>query len=181
MDKFAFMFEYTGITVGAYLGAIALINTALGLCIGAAMWLWDLPSPWLIGIMACVLNFIPFVGAVMGAGIAGIIAFIAYGDPWSGLGVFGTYYALTAIEGQFVTPSLLGQRLRLNVTMVFLSVAFFAWIWSVMGMVVAVPMLIVAKIICDAIPKFRKVGLFLGDADGFLPEEGEATRVPAST
>ncbi|MFO6466231.1 AI-2E family transporter [Jannaschia sp. KMU-145] len=160
--------------LGNYLGAITLINIGLGVVIGAAMWWWDLPSPWLIGLMATVLNFIPFVGAVIGAGIAGTIAFVTFMDPWAGLGVFGTYYALTSLEGQFVTPALVGTRLRLNVTMVFLSVAFFAWTWSVMGMVVAVPMLIVVKVICDAIPKFRKVGLFLGDAEGFVPGEKRA-------
>ncbi|MEM7640906.1 MAG: AI-2E family transporter [Pseudomonadota bacterium] len=167
--------------LGAYLGAITLINAGLGVCIGLAMWVWGLPSPWLIGIMAGVLNFIPFVGAVIGAGIAGIIGFIGLEDPWIGLGVLVTYYVLTSIEGQLVTPALLGQRLRLNVTMVFLSVAFFAWIWSAMGMVVAVPMLIVAKVICDAVPKLRKVGLFLGDASGFVPTDGERKAVGASS
>lgn len=157
--------------LGNYLGAITLINVCLGLVIGTAMWLWDLPSPWLIGMMATVLNFIPFVGAVIGTLVAGVIAFVAFGDLWGALGVMGTYYVLTAMEGQLITPTLVGQRLRLNVTMVFLSVAFFAWIWSVMGMVVAVPLLIVVKVVCDAVPRMRKVGLFLGDAEGFVPSQ----------
>jgi predicted PurR-regulated permease PerM len=155
--------------LGAYLGAITLINAGLGVAIGLAMWWWQIPSPWLLGIMAFALNFVPFVGAVIGASIAGIIGYITFGELWAGFGVLATYYVLTAFEGQFVTPSLVGQRLKLNITMVFLSVAFFAWIWSVMGMVVAVPMLIVAKVICDSVPKLRKVGLFLGDAEGFVP------------
>ena len=157
--------------LGNYLGAITLINIGLGCCIGLGMWWWGLPSPWLIGLMATTLNFVPFVGAVVGSAIAGIIAFVAFQDPWPALGAFATYYGMTALEGQFITPALVGQRLRLNIVMVFLSVAFFAWIWSVMGMVVAVPMLIVVKVVCDSIPKFRKVGLFLGDAEGFQPGE----------
>lgn len=160
--------------LGNYLGAITLINMALGVVIGAAMWIWDLPSPWLVGLMAAVLNFVPFVGAAVGALVAGAIAFVTFGDLWAAVGVLGTYYGLTALEGQLVTPALVGQRLRLNVTMVFLSVAFFAWIWSVMGMVVAVPMLIVVKVVCDAIPGLRKVGLFLGDAEGFVPDRDTA-------
>ena len=155
--------------LGNYLGAITLINIGLGVCEGVAMWWWGLPNPWLFGIMATTLNFIPFVGAVIGALIAGVSGFVLDMDPWTGLGAMATYYALTAIEGQFVTPSLVGQRLRLNIVMVFLSVAFFAWTWSIMGMVVAVPMLIVAKVVCDTVPKLRKVGLFLGDAEGFVP------------
>ncbi len=157
--------------LGNYLGAITLINIGLGLCIGLGMWWWGLPSPWLIGLMATALNFIPFVGAVVGSAIAGIIGFVTFQDPWPALGGFATYYGMTALEGQLITPALVGQRLRLNIVMVFLSVAFFAWIWSVMGMVFAVPLLIVVKVVCDSIPKFRKVGLFLGDAEGFQPGE----------
>lgn len=157
--------------LGNYLGAITLINAGLGLCIGVAMWIWGLSSPWLIGLMAMTLNFVPFVGAAVGALISGVIAYIAFGDGWTAFAIFATYYGLTALEGQLITPALLGQRLRLNVTMVFLSVAFFAWIWSVMGMVVAVPLLIVIKVVCDNVPKLRKIGLFLGDAEGFVPGE----------
>lgn len=160
--------------LGNYLGAITLINIGLGVVIGAAMWFWDVPSPWLVGLMATVLNFVPFVGAAVGALVAGAIAFVAFGDLWAAVAVLATYYGLTALEGQLITPALVGQRLRLNVTMVFLSVAFFAWIWSVMGMVVAVPMLIVVKVVCDAIPGLRKVGLFLGDAEGFVPDRDTA-------
>ena len=157
--------------LGNYLGAITVINAGLGVAIGLAMWWWGLPSPWLIGIMGMVLNFIPFVGAILGSGIAGIIGFVTFGDPWAALGVLVTYYVLTAFEGQFITPTLVGQRLRLNIVMVFLSVAFFAWIWSIMGMVVAVPLLIVLKVVCDSVPRLRKIGLFLGEAEGFTPGE----------
>ena len=157
--------------LGNYLGAITLINIALGVAIGFAMWVWDVPSPWLVGGMATLLNFVPFVGAVVGALVSAVVAFVTFNDLWAAIGVFGTYYVITAIEGQFITPALVGQRLRLNTTMVFLSVAFFAWVWSVMGMVVAVPSLIVLKVVCDAVPKLRKFGLFLGDAEGFVPSE----------
>jgi predicted PurR-regulated permease PerM len=163
--------------LGAYLGAITLINAGLGVAIGLAMWWWGLPSPWLIGMMAALLNFVPFVGAVLGALIAALIGFIEYVDLWKALGVLATYYALTAFEGQFVTPALVSQRLRLNTAVLFLTVAFFAWVWSIMGMIVAVPMLIVLKILCDATPALRKLGLFLGEAEGFgTPNERDAGR-----
>jgi predicted PurR-regulated permease PerM len=155
--------------LGNYLGAITLINAGLGVCIGVAMWLLSVPSPVMIGAMAMVLNYVPFVGAVIGSLVVAVIAFVTFGTVGSALGVFATYYALTAFEGQFVTPTLVGQRLRLNVVAVFTAVAFFAWTWSIMGMVVAVPMLIVLKVVCDSVPRLQRIGLFLGDAEGFLP------------
>ena len=151
--------------LGRYLGSIALINLLLGAAIAIAMWLWGLPNPILLGLIAFLLNFIPFLGAVAGATFAGLVAFGEFRDLWPTFAVFATYMALTSLEGQFFTPHMLSNRLKLNTPFVFISVAFFAWIWSVIGMVVAVPILIVAKIILDEFESTQKLGTFLGGAD----------------
>ena len=151
--------------LGYYLGGIALINAGLGVVIGAAMYLWGLPSAIVLGFMAFGLNFVPFLGGLMGATIAAAVAFVSLDGTWAAVGVFVTYIALTSIEGQFITPMAISRRMRLNTTIVFLTVAFFAWIWSVMGMVVALPILIVIKIICDETQSFATLGRFLGDVD----------------
>ncbi len=161
--------------LGRYLGGIALINAGLGLCIGAAMYLWELPNAIAIGAMAFTLNFIPFLGAIVGAGVAGLVAFVTFNDPWQAFGVFMTYMVLTSIEGQIVTPLMISRRMRLNTPILFLVVAFFAYIWSVVGMVVAVPILIVAKIVCDEVEGLRAVGHFLGDSTDPSPNR---ERVP---
>ncbi|MBI6628982.1 AI-2E family transporter [Pontibaca salina] len=151
--------------LGRYLGSIAVINAGLGVFIGAAMVAWGMPNAIAIGLMGFVLNFIPFLGAVLGATIAGFVAFVTFGEFWSAVGVFATYMALTSIEGQLLTPMLVSRRMRLNTPILFLVVAFFAYIWSVVGMVVAVPILIMAKTICDEIKGLNRIGHFLGDAD----------------
>lgn len=150
--------------LGRYLGGIAVINAGLGLSIGAAMYWWELPNAVAIGVMAFVLNFIPFLGAVVGAGIAGLVAFVSFDQAWQAFGVFMTYMALTSIEGQVVTPLMISRRMQLNTPILFLIVAFFAYIWSVVGMVVAVPVLIVVKIVCDEIEGLQPLGHFLGDS-----------------
>lgn len=149
--------------LGYYLGGIALINFGLGVAIGVAMSLWGMPSAIVLGFMAFGLNFVPFLGGLMGATIAAAIAFVSLDGTWAAVGVFATYIILTSIEGQLVTPMLISRRMRLNTTVVFLTVAFFAWIWSVMGMVVALPILIVIKIVCDETDSLKTLGLFLGD------------------
>ncbi|MGB3556127.1 MAG: AI-2E family transporter [Jannaschia sp.] len=160
--------------LGYYLGGIALINAGLGVAIGTAMALWGLPSAVVFGFMAFGLNFVPFLGGLVGAGIAAAVAFVSLDSVWSAAGVFLTYIALTSIEGQFVTPLLISRRMRLNTTVVFLSVAFFAWIWSVMGMVVALPILIVLKIVCDETDSLRTIGRFLGDLEEREPPGRDA-------
>lgn len=151
--------------LGQYLGSIVLINSGLGVAIAVSMMLWGLPNPQMFGFIAFAFNFIPFLGAVGGAVFAALAAFSHFNDLWPTLGVFVTYMFLTGVEGQLITPKLLSNRLKLNTTVVFLAVAFFAWIWSVIGMVVAVPILIVLKIILDEFEATRRIGAFLGGAN----------------
>ncbi|WP_037294073.1 AI-2E family transporter [Roseobacter sp. CCS2] len=151
--------------LGYYLGGIAIINAGLGVAVAVAMTLWGLPSAIILGFMAFGLNFVPFVGGLIGAMIAAAVAFVSLDGTWTAMGVFATYIMLTSIEGQFITPLAISRRMRLNTTVVFLSVAFFAWIWSVMGMVVALPVLIVVKIVCDETGTFQTLARFLGDND----------------
>ncbi|MCI2394028.1 AI-2E family transporter [Aliiroseovarius sediminis] len=150
--------------LGLYLGGITLINFCLGIVIGGAMALWGLPNPVMFGVIAFSLNFIPYVGAVFGALLASIVGFNVYNDAWTAILVFSTYMALTSIEGQLITPYVISNRLKLNPTVVFVTVAFFAWIWSVVGMVIAVPVLITVKVILDQSQSTRAAGIFLGGA-----------------
>jgi len=148
--------------LGRYLGGITAINAGLGVCIGGAMAFWGMPNVLMLGLMAFLFNFVPFIGALVGATVAAALAFITFQGVWPAIGVWLTYMAITSVEGQFVTPMLISRHMKLNTTVVFLSVAFFAWIWSVMGMVVALPILTVIKIACDEIEGFGTIGLFLG-------------------
>lgn len=144
-----------------YLGTITLINAGLGVCVGLAMWTLAMPVPLMFGVLAFLLNFIPYLGAVMGVGLASIVALLWFDTIGSVLAVGLTYLALTTIEGQLVTPSLLAQRLRMNPVPVFLSVAFWAWMWGFMGMLLAVPMLVALRVIAEQIKPLRGVAHFL--------------------
>ncbi|UOA26899.1 AI-2E family transporter [Pseudosulfitobacter sp. DSM 107133] len=150
--------------LGRYLGGITLINAGLGLAIGGAMFALGVNQYIAIGVMAFALNFIPYFGGLAGACIAALVASAQFGALWTPLLVFAVYMGCTSIEGQLVTPLLISRRMHLNAPVLFLVVAFFAYIWSVIGMIVAVPLLIVAKIILDEIEPMRHLGRFLGDA-----------------
>ncbi|QAX28783.1 AI-2E family transporter [Leisingera sp. NJS204] len=151
--------------LGYYLGGITIINAGLGVAIAIAMHLWGLPNALVFGFTAFGLNFVPFLGGLMGASIAAAVAFVSLDGTWAAAGVFATYVLLTSIEGQLITPLVISRRMRLNTTVVFLSVAFFAWIWSVMGMVIALPILIVIKIVCDETGTLQTFTRFIGDEE----------------
>lgn len=142
--------------LGGYLGAITLINAGLAICIGLAMWWLGMPVPILFAVLSFVLNFIPFIGAVMGVALSGIVALLWFDTLFDVVIVASVYMGLTAIEGQFVTPAVLARRLRMNTALVVLCIAFWAWMWSFMGMVIAVPMLVAIRVMAEQIPGWRK-------------------------
>ncbi|MEG4644716.1 putative PurR-regulated permease PerM [Paracoccus pantotrophus] len=152
-------------SLGAYLGAITLINACLGLAIGLAMWVWGMPSPVLFGLAAFLLNFIPYLGSVAGIVIATLVGVFVFDDLFTPLMIGLTYLGLTALEGQLITPYLVSRRLQLNTVVVFLTVALWAWLWSVIGMIVAVPLLVVMRVLAEHIPGLQKFGNFLAGED----------------
>ncbi len=144
-----------------YLFAITLINLCLGLAIGSAMALVGLPMPAVFGALAFVLNFIPYLGAIAGIGLVGLVGLTEFGSDAYALVPPLVYLLITSIEGQFITPILVGRRLRMNAAAVFLSVAFWGWIWGVVGMFLAVPLMVCVKIVAGYIESLHPLANFL--------------------
>ncbi|MFG6138637.1 AI-2E family transporter [Halomonas sp. B23F22_10] len=146
-----------------YLLTITIINAGLGIAVGMAMWLLGMPSPLSFGIIAFVFNFVPYLGALAGIIIAAVVALVSLGGVgWLAI-VVGTYFLLTTLEGQVVTPYFVGRSLRVNTVVVFLAISFFAWLWSVVGMIVAVPLLVAIKTLSEHIDGLEALGHFLSE------------------
>lgn len=152
-------------SLGSYLSTITLINVVLGVAIGLTMWAFGMPAPAFLGLVGFLLNYIPYLGAIAGAGSAFVIALVSLDGFFVPTLVGVTYLALTAIEGQFITPTMVSRKLEMNTVVVFLAVALWAWLWSVVGMIVAVPLLVVMRVLCDHIPGLERLGSFLGGED----------------
>lgn len=156
--------------LGGYLGTVTLVNAGLGVSIGLAMWALGMPVPLLFAVMAFLLNFIPYVGAIIGVTLATVVALLWF-DSLSEIILVGSIYLLlTSVEGQFITPSALAKRLQMNRVLVFVSIAFWAWIWSFPGMLIAVPLLVTLRVISEQIPGWQKLA-------NLLSGEAEAIRV----
>jgi predicted PurR-regulated permease PerM len=129
--------------LASYLVTVTVINFCLGSAVAIGAWLFGFPSPILFGILAMVLNYIPYIGAacmtviLFGVGLVSFPALaVAFAPP-------AAFVALATIEGQFITPTVLGRRLTLNPLAVLLALAFWSWIWGPMGTFLAVPLTII--------------------------------------
>lgn len=147
--------------ISRYLFTITLINTALGAAIGLGLWLLGIPNALVWGMAAAILNFLPYVGALMSIVLVAVISLVTFDGILVAL--IAPMFVLTCniIEGQFITPWMLGRRLELNTVAVFISISFWSWIWGFIGALLAVPILVVVKVICDHFDPLQAIGNFL--------------------
>lgn len=144
-----------------YLLTMSAINFLLGTVVGLTLWFLGLPNAVLWGFMAMVLNFIPFVGAIVGAGIVFMVALLSQDSLSITLAAPLIYIGFSVMEGQLITPSVLGKKLTINPVIIFVFVLFWGWMWGVPGAVMAVPILVILRAFCDNIEGFHLVSLFL--------------------
>lgn len=148
--------------VSRYLFTVTLINGLMGLSIGIGMYLIGMPNPVLWGVMSGFLVFLPYVGPLMGISIVTVAALLTFDSIGRILLAPAIYFALESIQGQLVTPMVLGLRFALNPVIIFIWLIFWGWLWGIVGALLAFPMLAVFKILCDHIQPLAPVGEFLG-------------------
>ncbi|MBO0904758.1 AI-2E family transporter [Jiella sp. MQZ13P-4] len=144
-----------------YLFTITLINICLGIAVGLCLWWVGMPTPMVFGALATLLNYIPYLGSLMGMGLVGLIALTEFGNLTGAAVPVLLYLACTTVEGQFLTPMIVGRRLEMNAAAVFLAVAFWGWIWGVVGMFLAVPLMVCIKVFATYVEPLTALGDFL--------------------
>jgi predicted PurR-regulated permease PerM len=148
--------------VSSYLFTITLINAGLGAVTAFALYLLGMPNVVLWGVMVALMNFIPYIGAAVNLVILTLVALVTFDDIGHALLIPVTFLTLTTLEGQFITPTILGHRLTLSPVVVFVGLIFWVWMWGVVGAILAVPILAVIKIFCDSFESLAPIGEFLG-------------------
>ena len=149
--------------VSTYLLTITVINLALGLAVWGLMTWIGIPNPLLWGVLAFVTNYIPYVGAILMIAVLAMVGFLTFEGTSQALMAPGVFVGLNLLESYLVTPMVLGHRLTLNPVVIFLGLTFWGWLWGITGALLAVPIMVVLKIICDRSEPLSSIGEFLGD------------------
>ena len=147
--------------VSRYLLTVTIINIGLGIAVGTTAGFLGLRNPAMWGVMVAVLNFVPYLGALTGIicmTLGAILSFDSVGYAF----IFPAMYLVFAmLEGNFITPLVMGRSLTLNPVMVLLSLTFWGWMWGVPGVILAVPILAAFKIFCAHIKPIEPIAEFL--------------------
>jgi predicted PurR-regulated permease PerM len=137
-----------------YIATAGAINFCVGLITGCAAYVIGLPNAPMWGVLAFVLNFLPYIGPlilVIALFIAGLVVFPAFGHALIAPAFF---VGLATLEGHFITPNIIGRRLELSPVLVFVGLVFWTWLWGPMGALLATPLLIAGMaVVNDFLPK----------------------------
>ena len=124
-----------------YFGTFTIVNFCLGLVTMGLTWLVGLPNPLLWGVLAAVLNYIPYIGPALVTGALAVVGLLTYPTLHEAAVAPLIFLVIVTVEGQFLTPAIMGRRLELNPFAVFLAIAFCTWLWGPIGAFLAVPLL----------------------------------------
>jgi predicted PurR-regulated permease PerM len=134
------------VNTSIYFGTLTVVNICLGIAATVLTWLVGLPHPFLWGTLAAVLNFIPYVGAAIVIVTLFVVGLIVFSALSHAVIAPLAYLGITALEGQLITPTLIGHRLTINPFLVFLSIACWSWMWGPVGAFLGVPILLCAMV-----------------------------------
>src|SRR5262249_38057238 len=134
-------------SLASYLAVVTVINVVLGVITAVGAWLFGFPNPFLFGIIAAVLNYIPYIGPACVVVILLAVGLVTFPSLGYALIPPACFVVLTTIEGHIVTPTILGRHLlTLNPLAVLLALAFWSWLWGPMGAFLAVPITIIGLV-----------------------------------
>jgi predicted PurR-regulated permease PerM len=147
--------------ISRYLFTVAIINSCLGAAVGTTVGLLGLPNPLMWGVLVAVLNFVPYLGALTGIVCMTLGAVLTFDTVGYALLFPASYLALATLEGNFITPMVMGRSLTLNPVLVLFSLTFWGWMWGIVGVIVAVPILAAFKIFCSHIEQMEPLAEFM--------------------
>jgi predicted PurR-regulated permease PerM len=149
--------------ISSFIRVQAFTSLVVAIATAASLWALGMQQYIIWGILAGIFNSIPYIGPVIVSGGLAVVAFIQFDDLGHTMLVCGVAFIITSLEGFLLTPALMGRAARMNPVAIFVGLLFWSWIWGVWGAILAVPMLMMLKAVCDHIDDLQPLGELLGE------------------
>lgn len=150
-------------SVQQYLGLKTLISLLTGVLVAISLALLQAPFPFLWGLLAFLLNFIPNIGSIVAGVPPVLITLFDSGSITRTLLVAVSFVVIQTVVGNFVEPKVLGKGLDLSPLVVLFSLLFWGWLWGIPGMLLSVPLTAALKIGLEQFDRTKPIAIMLGD------------------
>jgi predicted PurR-regulated permease PerM len=138
-------------------------SAVVGFATWLALWWVGLANAAVWGLCAGLLNSIPYFGPLIVTGALTVIAYVQFGTVPMALTVAAIALLITTIEGWILTPMLMSRVAQINTVTIFAGLLFWSWLWGIWGMLLAVPIMMAIKVVCDRVEDLQPIGKLLGD------------------
>jgi predicted PurR-regulated permease PerM len=157
------IFDEINAQIARFIRVQVITSAIVGLATGTALWWFGMEQFVVWGLLSGILNSIPYLGPVIVTAGIGIVAFLQFDDVTRTAYVCAAAFLITTLEGFLLTPAMMGRAARMNPVAIFVGLLFWSWIWGIWGTVLAVPMLMMLKAVCDHVEDLQPVGELLGE------------------
>lgn len=135
--------------LASYVAVVTIINITLGAMVALGAWLFGFDNPLMLGLLTAILNYIPYIGPACMVLILFGVGLVTFPTLGYALLPPAALVATATIEGNIITPTILGHRLTLNPLIVFIAIVFWAWLWGPIGAFLALPLSIIGLVIAN--------------------------------
>ena len=149
--------------IESFIKVQVITSLVVALATGFALWMFGVDNFAMWGILAGLFNSIPYMGPLLVTGGLALVAFMQFNDIARSVYVSGVAFAITSLEGFLLTPMMMGRAAQMNPVAIFVGLLFWSWMWGVWGTILAVPMLMMFKSVCDHVEDLQPIGELLGE------------------
>lgn len=149
--------------ISNFLRVQVITSVLVGVATAAALWAFGMDNYLVWGLLAGIFNSIPYLGPIIVSGGLAVVAFLQFDDLLMTSYIAGTALLITSLEGWLLTPVLMSRAAQMNPVAIFIGLLFWSWVWGVWGTILAVPMLMAVKAVCDRVEDLQPFGELLGE------------------
>lgn len=148
-----------------YLSGLVIVTLVVGTLNTLGLWALGIPSAIFFGFLAAMLLIIPYIGILVGSLLPIVVALVTKDSPMYAVGVAGLFFFIQMLEGNFITPYIVGSKISINPLAAILGLFLGGTLWGIAGMALALPLTATLKVIFDAIEPLKPYGFLLGEPE----------------
>lgn len=157
--------------IKSYLSGLFLVILIVGVLNSIGLLILGIPHAIFFGFLAGFLILIPYIGILIGSVLPALLSVVTMDSPWYAVGVIGVMSFVQFLEGNFITPNIVGSKVSVNPLAAIVALFLGGQLWGLSGLILALPVTAILKVIFDAIPSLEPFGFLLGEPVHEVAEE----------
>ncbi|TLV01539.1 AI-2E family transporter [Dyadobacter luticola] len=162
--------------IQSYLSGLFLVIVIVGVLNSIGLLILGIPHAIFFGFLAGFLILIPYIGILIGSVLPALLAIVTMDSPWYAVGVIGVMSFVQFLEGNFITPNIVGSKVSVNPLAAIVALFLGGQLWGLSGLILALPVTAILKVILDTIPSLEPFGFLLGEPVHEVEAEKEEIR-----